>query len=259
LKLTQYKDLDGSPVSCDSIFEDGIFKGNLNAMKLFATNYQNPYKIDGVAKIEDYDIRQKTNYIFATFDEFEKFLLVSEGDSLVLNEGGVFYIDSNAVTDFSKSNSFKKLAFHENAMIICRGEIRLPNVGKSVYAINEKATLTFVSIEGDIVIAGRNIEASLNSLSGTIRKEVDYFQVFGNMTMNKINFNLSGKGNLFKVYSMPSDSSTQVLGKSSAKGFDRISVMYDPDMDLCNHTAYSNHYKVFVSAKPTFWKLTSED
>jgi len=259
LKIMQYKDTEGSIRSSDAIFEDGIFRGNLNALSLSAANYQNPYRVDGVAKFEDYDIRQKSNYIFTTFAEFEKYLLVAEGDSLVLKEGGVFYIDAEAAADFTKSSAVKKLVFHENAMIICRGTIRLPEVAKSVYAVNEKATLSFVSIVGDVVIAGKNIEASLNSLNGTIRKEVDYFQVFGNVTMNRLYFNLSEKGNLFKVSALPDSPSSQVLGKNNAKGFERNSVMYDPDMDMCNQVAYSNHYKVFVSTRPAFWKLTSEE
>lgn len=259
LKISQYRDDGGSIRVAGDIFDDGIFRGNLNAIRLYSENFQNPYKIDGTSDLKDYDIRQKSNYIFNSFAEFEKLMTVVEGDSLVLKEGGVIFIDSREPCNFKGSLSSKKFVFHENAMIICSGDIRLPEVTKSRFAVNDNSTLSLVSIAGDIYIAGKNIEASLNALSGTIKKEVDYFQIFGNMTMGRIFFDLNNKGSLFKVSSFPSNPSEPVLGKNEAKGFERISAMYDPGLDVCSHATYKNHYNVFVSARPIYWKLSGED
>jgi len=255
LKIMQYLIKGDSYSIASEVFESGIFKGALGALKLSSDKYKNPFKIKEINDPGEYDVRQKVNYIFESYADFEKSLMLVEGDCRTLKEGGVYYIDS--AVDFTCDGSAKKLIFHDNALIICSGNVKVPSISKSKYANGNKASLSIVSVNGDVVISGEEIEASLNSFEGTIKKEVDYFQIYGNATMKTLYFNLSSPNNLFKVKSYPKETKS-VLGKLLSDTMIRMSVTYDPALDVCKYENYFNHYKYYMSTKPSFWRYSIE-
>ncbi|HOT75240.1 MAG TPA: hypothetical protein PK467_05600, partial [Candidatus Wallbacteria bacterium] len=119
--------------------------------------------------------------------------------------------------------------------------------------------LSIVAADGDITICGPEVEASLNSLNGTIKKAVDYFQVFGNMTVKKLYFNLNSPGNIFRVSSIPAGDATPLLGALNGEnGFTRMSLTYDPALDPCDAENYLYHYKYYVSSRQTYWRFYSD-
>jgi len=258
LKISQYKGEAGNYDICGTIFQEGLFRGTLGAFSLCSEKYRNPLTVQGVADPGEYDLRQKANYIFSSYADFAKTLIAREGNVSTIREGGVYYIDSDSLCDFSEGGSVANLVFHDNTLIMCRGGIRVPDVTKSQFAAQKKATLSLVAFSSDIIIAGGNVDASLNSLRGTVRKETDYFQVFGNMTMNKIYFNLKSPGNLFRVSSLK-PGLTNISGRNGVTGFHRLCVTYDPGIDICNYDNYRKHYKYFVSAKPIYWRYTGDE
>ncbi|EKD69696.1 MAG: hypothetical protein ACD_47C00031G0005 [uncultured bacterium] len=143
-------------------------------------------------------------------------------------------------------------------MLIFKKGVKIPDIVKNAYARSNGNTFTLISVDGDIDIGGSNIEASLNSLNGTIKKSVDYFQVFGNMTMAKIYFDLNRPGSLFKVSSLPSGANHALLGIAGKTGFKRNSVTYDPALDVCNIENYIKHYKYTISSRQSYWRVYGE-
>jgi len=258
IKISQYIENQSNFEECGNIYKDGMFKGNLSSLTLSSKKYVNPLLSDDKINSEEYDLRQKANYIFNDYGKFKKYMIFTEGKINTIKEGGVFYIDSEKPVDFSEENSVEKLIFHENTLIICRSDIKIPDIIKSSFASENQSTLTIVSTDGDIWLGGNNIHASINSLKGSVKKEKDYFQIFGNLTMNKLLFNLSTPGNLFKVSALPPSAEKEVTGKTGIKGFERINIVYDPCIDICNYKNYLLHYNIFLSTKPTYWRLSSE-
>jgi len=261
LKISQY--IDGGNRNftiCPEIFPKGLFMGNPMAISLASKLYVNPMPLEHVEEMTEFDIRQKSNYIFPNLATFSKvFFKNTGGGNLDFTDGGIYYVDAKEEADLTLGGSISNISFNDNVMLIFRGNVKVPSISKSIDAKNANATMTIVSIDGDITIAGRVIEASLNSLSGTIKKTVDYFQIFGNLTMNKIVFDLKSPGNLFKVSSFPAGNNTKIIGtKDSVSGFERISVMYDPALDPCNYDNYMRHYKFTLSSKQTYWRSASE-
>lgn len=259
LKISQYKE-NGSGFSEDnSLFSEGIFRGALGAISLFSANYVNPMTAAAPsAALNEYDIRHKASHIYNTFGEFCAALLKIENGVAELKDSGVFYVDDAADCDLTGNNQIQKIIFHDNAMLIFKKGVKVPTVNKSSFAKQNKCTLSIVSVDGDVTICGAEIEASLNSLNGAIKKAIDYFQVFGNLTAKKIYFDLSSPGNLFKVSSLPSGSTTALLGANGETGFTRISIMYDPALDVCDIQNYLYHYKYYVSSRQTYWRFYSE-
>ncbi|HPG57463.1 MAG TPA: hypothetical protein PKW98_06570, partial [Candidatus Wallbacteria bacterium] len=199
LKISQYKKNGaGSFDESGVIFPDGIFKGALGAVTLSTPDYQNPLTVQSQIDMNKYDIRHKTSFIFNTFDEFKSKLITQNAGSISLKESGIFYIDDGADCDLTFGATADRLDFDENTMLIFKKGVKIPCIFKSAHARSNANTFTLISVDGDITIAGSEIEASLNSLNGTIKKAVDYFQVFGNMTMAKIHFDLNRPGSLFK-------------------------------------------------------------
>lgn len=260
IKISQYRKTSGGFDRANDLFADGIFRGSLAAVSLSSASYVNPMAANvPAAQQAEYDIRHKASHIFNTFGEFSAALLKADAAAVELKDSGVFYIDEGGESDLTQNNQVQKLVFHDNAMLIFKKGVKVPSIIKSAYARQNGCTLSIVSVDGDVTICGGEIEASLNSLGGTIKKAVDYFQVFGNMTMKKVYFNLSSPGNLFKVSSIPSGSASTLLGaRNGEKGFARISVTYDPALDPCDAKNYLYHYKFYISSRQTYWRFYSE-
>ncbi len=257
LKISQYIKNADSIDLCDLIFSDGFFKGALGALKLYSKNYANPVKSNSIVDPGEFDIRQKSNYNFDNYDAFIKNMASVEGDICTFNDGGIYYIDFAGPIDMSKNGAFKKIVFNENTLLIFKSTIKVQAIGKSVYAAANGCTLTLVSIEGDVIIAAPEIEASLNSLCGTVKKELDYFQVSGNITMNSLLLDQSAPNNLFKAETAPADQVT-LVGKTGVKSHKRISVTYDPSLDPCGYQNYYDHYKYYVASHPAYWRYDNE-
>ena len=259
LKISQYSKESGVFSEANDLFADGIFRGSLAAVSLASAGYVNPMTAAAPAQQTEYDIRHKASHIFNTFGEFKAALLKTDAGTAELKDSGVFYIDEGGESDLTQNAQIQKILFHDNAMLIFKKGVKIPSINKSAYAKQNGCTLSIVSVDGDITICGPEIEASINSLGGTIKKAVDYFQVFGNMSMKKIYFNLSSPGNLFKVSAIPSGSASDILGaKNGEKGFTRMSVTYDPALDPCDAENYLYHYKFYVSSRQTYWRFYSE-
>ncbi|HOT76900.1 MAG TPA: hypothetical protein PK467_14015, partial [Candidatus Wallbacteria bacterium] len=241
------------------------FKGNLRAVKLHADDYANPMGLDPSRQaLSEYDIRQKAGYIFDDFDDFKKYFTVSSaGGSKALNitEGGVYYFDVASETDLTQSGQVKEIIFHQNTMLIFKNGVKLPKISKSPAAFENKCTMSVISMEGNLTISGAQIAASLCALKGSILKNIDYFQVFGNMVMGGIDFDLSKNGSLFKAAGA-SQLMTPVLSSvnsgKSIEGFDRVTVIYDPALNPCDLKNYRRHYKYHIASKKTYWKVSND-
>ena len=257
LKISQYvKNADAINIS-NIIFPDGFFKGALGAIKLYSDNYVNPVKSNSIVDPGEFDIRQKSNYNFDSYDAFLKNITSIEGDVCTFHDGGIYYIDFSGPVDMGKNGAIKKIVFNENTLLIFKDTVKIPSITKSSYASANNSTITIISVEGDIIIAASEIEASLNSFKGTIKKELDYFQVFGNITMNKLPFDPAAPNNLFKAENAPADQ-LALLGKTGVKSHKRVSVTYDPSLDPCGYQNYYDHYKYFISSYPAYWRYDNE-
>ncbi len=260
LKISQYssKNLNDFETD-DSIYSDGLFKGALQAVQLTCDNYKNPMKNEAQVAVDRYDLRYKADYIFDSLADFESlFTKKGEGGSMEIKNGGVFYIDSDQPIDLTKGKSVPRIIFHDNAMLIFKNDVKIPDIIKSSYARETGSTLTIISAHGNITIAGEEIEASLNSLSGTIKKDVEYFQVFGNLTMARLNFEYAKDGNLFKSSGIPKGAAHRVIGSDGLTGYKRLAVVYDPALDPCDVENYKKHYNYTLSSRQTFWRATTE-
>jgi hypothetical protein len=253
-------------LKCTEAFPEGLFKGSLRSLKLYSDSYVNPMTAPppSVAPVE-YDIRQKASFIFDSYEDFSKHFLdfpAAKAGECHLKSGGVFYIDSDSTVDLTKGGAVSSFYFHQNAMIIFKKGVKVPKIFKGSYAANNNFTLSIVSIDGDITICGEMIEASLNAFNGSILKAVDYFQVYGNLTMKEIDFDISKPGNLFKVGNISALRkpilSTLHSSGTAIEGFNRISVTYDPGLDPCDHINYLSHYKYYIASRQTYWKTTNE-
>lgn len=247
------------------IFKNGIFKGNLRALGLCDDEYKNPAGLEpSQERLRGYDIRQKAGYVFEKYEDYKKYFTGTTKDKpgiVHLAEGGVFYIDSDGTVDMSEGGQADEIVFHHNTMLIFKKSVKIPQISKSQAAYRNGRTLTIVSTEGDIFIAGAQIAASLNALKGTIHKTVDFFQVFGNMVMGEIDFDTSKPGCLFKVPGHSSAMRPVVSSLNSGKeisGFDRNCVIYDPALDPCDAGNYRTHYKFSLASKKTYWKAVNE-
>ena len=263
LKISQYRQSGGGKIEqCDEIFNDGIYKGNLAALKLTDPSYLNPVKNKNASPPNSYDIRMKAGTIFNTFKEFAAGAMSFDTPSKgVLRYGGVYYIDTDSPCDLTVIDGKKitSIVFSQNAMLIFKSGVKAPAIYKSELALSAGATLTIISLEGDITIAGAHIEASLNALKGSIKKSgVDYFQVSGNLTMDKLDFDLNSKDCLFKVSSAPSGFE-EILGcAAGGSSFSRMSVLYDPALDACDADNYRSHYSYTMSKSLTYWSVKNE-
>ncbi|OQA79931.1 MAG: hypothetical protein BWY32_01363 [bacterium ADurb.Bin243] len=263
LKISQYRASDGGEIEeCADIFSDGIYKGSLAALELTDASYLNPLKNPGAPAPAGYDIRTKAGAIFNTIQEFAEHAMSFDTPSKgVIKYGGVYYIDSDTPCDLSAIGGRKitSLVFSQNAMLIFKNGVKVPAIYKSELARAAGATLTLISLKGDITIAGQHIEASLNAPGGRIKKSgVDYFQVFGNITMDTIDFDLNSKDSLFKTASAPSGLEELLGSAGGERSFVRMSVLYDPALDVCDATNYRSHYGYTMSKSLTYWSLTNE-
>lgn len=258
IKISQYKNNSGSFAADNTLFPDGVFRGALAAATLSSADYKNPMLENKAVPMVDFDIRHKASHIFNKFSDFAAVMLKITGDTAELKDSGVFYVDQDSECDLTLGKKIQKLVFHDNVMIIFRKGVTIPSINKSSYARQNKGTLTIVSVDGDVTIGGAEVEASLNSLNGTIKKAVDYFQVFGNLTMKILNFDLKSSGSLFKVSSFP-PGTVPILGTTDGeKSFIRSTVMYDPALDPCDIDNYTYHYKYYVSSRQTYWRFFTE-
>lgn len=246
-------------------FPEGMFKGALGALALSTPNFINPLKnVPDKNALDEYDIRYKASFVFDNFAEFAKCFIdrpASSPASAHIKEGGVFYIDGGDSTDLTDGGKISNIVFYQSAMIICRGGVRVPNVSKSPYAKANGCTLTIVSCEGDIVIAGTEIEASLNALTGRAVKTSDYFQIFGNLTVKALDFDTKKPDNLFRVSELSDKMKPFIASRYSAGGeaaaYERLSVAYDPALDPFDAENYTSHYKLYVASKQTYWKVST--
>lgn len=248
-----------------ALFPGGMFKGALAALALSSPNFKNPLKNAPESKLlDEYDIRYKSSFIFDNFPEFEKCFIdrpAAFPGSAHIKDGGVFYIDSKETVDLSDGGKISTLTFYQSAMIIARGSVRVPRVAKSPYARKNGCTLTIVSCEGDVIIAGDEIEASLNALNGRAVKTLDYFQIFGNLTVKTMDFDTKKPDSIFRVSELSNRMKPFPASRYSAGGevsaFERVSVAYDPSLDPLNSENYLSHYKLYVAARQTYWKVSS--
>ncbi len=259
IKITQYKKVSGGFSESNDLFTDGIFRGALAAISLASPDYKNPMIDNAAAPLAAYDIRHKASHIFNKIADFNAALLKVNNGAAELKDSGVFYIDEGSECDLTQNNQIQKLLFHDNTMLIFKKGVKIPSIAKSPYARQNGCTLSIVAADGDITVCGPEVEASLNSLNGTLKKAVDYFQIFGNITMKKLYFNLSSPGNIFRVSSIPAGDTTDLLGAPNGeKGFTRLSVTYDPALDPCDAENYLYHYKYYVSSRQTYWRFYSD-
>lgn len=249
------------------IFERGLFAGSLISLSIFSPDYRNPLKADDPKRVTGYDIRQKSSYIFNNFEEFKKnFGDIPPKNPGVLNitEGGVFYIDSDETVDMTAGGKINEIKFYQNVILICKKDVMIPNITKSEYAVKNMCTMSVVSSNGSAVICGGRIEASVVALGPQCRitKNVDYFQIFGNLCVNEIDLNTLEKGNIFTVpvhsAKMTDIISSRHAGGAPAQGYERISVTYDPSLDPCDQDNYMAHYSYKVASKQTYWRTTGE-
>lgn len=174
LKISQYRHCDGDGIEeCRDIFSDGIYKGSLAALELTDPSYLNPLKNKNAAPPAGYDIRMKAGAIFDNLKDFAARAMSFDSPSRgVIKYGGVYYIDSDSVCDLGSIDGKKlgSIVFSQNAMLIFKRGVKVPAIYKSELARAAGATLTIVSLEGDVTIAGPHIEASLNAPKGRIKK-----------------------------------------------------------------------------------------
>ncbi len=263
LKISQYRQTDGGEIEeCADIFNDGVYKGSLAALELTDPSYINPLKNKNAPPPDGYDIRMKAGTIFNTLKEFADQAMAFDTPSKgVIRYGGIYYIDSDSPCDlgFIDGKKLNSIIFSQNAMLIFKNGVRVPAIYKSELARSAGATLTIISLEGDITITGPHIEASLNALKGGIKKSgVDYFQLFGNLTMSELDFNLNSKDCLFKVSSAPSGLEEILGSPAGGSSYLRMSVLYDPALDICDADNYRSHYGYTMSKSLTYWSVKNE-
>ncbi len=264
VKIMQYEKAGGNFNLCYKMFEAAVlFEGVLGAIKLFGEDYINPVTSEQPVAVNKYDIRYRAGFVYENYESFCAQALADAGDTskapqpgkrVVFKQGGVYYIDNIKKVNLDE---YAEVTFTHNTILIVKGDIAVPPLRKTAVAVKSGSTLTILSIEGDIILSGPEphiYEASLNALGekSTIKKSdnVSYFQVFGNMTMDSVYFDLK-PGSLFKVKSLPGG--TTLLVPEKQKSFIRMSVTYDPALDVCDYKNYIKHYNYSISNSFSYW------
>ncbi|HOT77408.1 MAG TPA: hypothetical protein PK467_16595, partial [Candidatus Wallbacteria bacterium] len=148
LKISQYRNAGKEIEQCQDIFQDGIYAGNLEELKLTDPSYQNPIKNKKAPPPNGYDIRMKAD---AIFDNLEKFaahaMSFASANRGVIKYGGIFYIDSDSLCDMGFINGSKlaDIVFSQNTMLIFKKDVKIPSIYKSDFARSNNCTLTIVS------------------------------------------------------------------------------------------------------------------
>ncbi len=256
LAAWQYDDSSDEPVVYESLFPDGKWKGALGALQLYDTaQLPGNFSEGELAEFTSYDVRQKTSYRFADQDAFKRVYIDGSGDVRIEKPFGVSLIADGAL-DLTRGDDgpIGSITFDEGGMIIVKGDVVLPSVLKSQRARSRGETLTFVSLDGDIILAGERVEAGLVALGAghTVRKSpaLPSICVFGIMAVDVLDFSTDDDTCIFSGTTNWSER-VQVGGSPAYR---RSVVIYDPSFDPLASGNYMRHYKAFTAGGVSYWK-----